>query len=373
MRDGIKMFFDNINASDDLKRPIGGKRLEIVWRNDQYDPNLTRRMVPELIDKEKVLLLIGNVGTPTVIVTLPIVNDKQTLLFAPFTGAGILRNPEEKYVINYRASYAQETAKLIDCLVNKIQIPLDEIAFFTQNDTYGMACYEGGKDALKQIANNNNAPLDESEITQVRYERDMGFVQDALAQILLATRRPKAIIMAGTALPCSEFMMKAAIGSGLTNCVFANVSFVGTDGLQANLPLREAFWNDRVIISQVVPNPSGNTPDNPIVSEFRGMRGERNQFTALEGFIAAKILYRVLVKIISADKQTPTTENIIAKMRSLNNEDIGLPDLLSYDANTHQLSNSVWITVLENNTWVSITQANSAAIIQRIKAIVAPK
>ena len=39
-------------------------------------------------------------------------------MFAPFTGAGLLRkSPPDRYVINYRASYAEETTAMIDALI----------------------------------------------------------------------------------------------------------------------------------------------------------------------------------------------------------------------------------------------------------------
>ena len=47
----------------------------------------------------------------------PIANEKKTLLFGAFTGAGVLRKgPPERYIINYRASYTQDTAAMIDGL-----------------------------------------------------------------------------------------------------------------------------------------------------------------------------------------------------------------------------------------------------------------
>ncbi len=62
---------------------------------------------------------IGNVGTQTAIVTVPVFNKQKTLLFGAFTGAGLLRkSPPDRYIINYRASYAQETAAMIKGLLH---------------------------------------------------------------------------------------------------------------------------------------------------------------------------------------------------------------------------------------------------------------
>ena len=87
----------------------------------------------QLSEQEHVLAVIGNVGTPTAIAAIPIANEQKTLFFAPFTGAGVLRQtPPDRYVINYRASYAEETAAMIDALIDQAGLALNDIAFFTQ-------------------------------------------------------------------------------------------------------------------------------------------------------------------------------------------------------------------------------------------------
>ena len=77
-------------------------------------------------------------GTPTAAVTIPIYNQGKTLLFGAFTGAGILRrSPPDRYVINYRASYVQETAAMVDGLLSA-GIQPEEIAFLPKTIVLGM-------------------------------------------------------------------------------------------------------------------------------------------------------------------------------------------------------------------------------------------
>ncbi len=69
--------------------------------------------------KDNVLAIIGNVGTPTAVVAVPLANEEKTLLFAPFAGGPNLRNnPPDRYVINFRAGYAEETNTMIDALID---------------------------------------------------------------------------------------------------------------------------------------------------------------------------------------------------------------------------------------------------------------
>ncbi len=56
-------------------------------------------------------------GTPTAVVALPYALDRKMLFFGAFTGVGLLRNdPPDRYVFNYRASYAEETAAVVNYL-----------------------------------------------------------------------------------------------------------------------------------------------------------------------------------------------------------------------------------------------------------------
>src|SRR5206468_4662446 len=149
--------------------------------------------------------------------------------FAPFTGAGALRkNPPDRYVINYRASYAEETGAIIDALIDRAGFKLEEIALFTQRDAYGDAGYAGSVAALKR-----HGLKDEKQVLHVRYERNTLAVEDALATLLYAEHEPRAVVMVGAYAPCAKFI-KLAHGAGL-DAVFHNVSFVGSQSLAKEL------------------------------------------------------------------------------------------------------------------------------------------
>jgi len=64
-----------------------------------------------LLEEREVFAVVGNVGTPTARVTVPYAVANNLLFFGAETGASLLRrDPPERYVFNYRASYADETA-----------------------------------------------------------------------------------------------------------------------------------------------------------------------------------------------------------------------------------------------------------------------
>src|SRR6202161_2041886 len=68
MRQGILAAFEEVNA----KGGIHGRRLKLVSRDDGYDPDRSVVQTIKLLDEDKVFALIGAVGTPTTIATVPI-------------------------------------------------------------------------------------------------------------------------------------------------------------------------------------------------------------------------------------------------------------------------------------------------------------
>src|SRR5262249_58877216 len=130
-------------------------------------PDRKEGVMKELAEKQKVFGYVGNVGTPTAAVAIPYALEKKMLFFGAFTGASLLRkDPPDRYVFNYRASYAEETAAAVKYLIEIRRIRPAEIAVFAQNDKYGDAGFEGVARMLRRYKR------DPSKILRVGYERN---------------------------------------------------------------------------------------------------------------------------------------------------------------------------------------------------------
>src|ERR1700722_16932941 len=233
---------------------VNGRKLRLVALDDGYLPARTAINMRQLIEKEDVLAIIGNVGTPTAIVAVPLANEQKTLLFAPFAGGPILRNdPPDHYIINFRAGYAEETTAMIDALIDIAGLKPEEIAFFTQNDNSGFA---PGVTALQR-----HGLKDPATILHVGYARNTLAVEGAVADILTSASAPRAVMMYGTYAACAKFI-KLCRDSDLSP-LFLSVSFVGSSSLIEALGKTDA----RVLVTQVVPYPSDTSV--PIVREYQ--------------------------------------------------------------------------------------------------------
>ncbi|HEV3416628.1 MAG TPA: ABC transporter substrate-binding protein, partial [Pirellulales bacterium] len=259
MRAGVQAALDEINGRGGIR----GRQVRLIALDDGYEPNRTGPNMHRLIEQEGVVAVIGNVGTPTAVVAVPICNETKTLLFGAFSGAGVLRKtPPDRYVINYRASYAEETGSMVDALV-KAGLQLDEIAFFTQRDAFGDSGFAGGVAALRR-----HGLKDETNVVNGRFERNTTAVEGALAEILNSKTPARAVIMVCPYAPAAKFIQLAR-GSGLKT-LFLNVSFVGAENLAGSL----GAAGEGVIVTEVVPHYES---DLPLVREYRAALAASNE------------------------------------------------------------------------------------------------
>jgi len=321
---------------------LNGRRLRLITIDDGYEPARTAPNMHKLLEEYGVLAIIGNVGTPTAIASLPLIREQRTLFFAPFSGAGGLRRtPPERYVINLRASYAEEIAAMVDALIERGGLRPEEIAFFTQRDGYGDAGYVGGFSALKR-----HGLKSEQQVLHVRYRRNTLAVENALADLLLAEHAPRAVIMVGAYAPCAKFI-RLARKSGL-EALLLNVSFVGSAALAREL----GPDGDGVIVTQVVPHPLES--NLPLVREYREDLQRLDQasprFVSLEGYAAARALLAGMAKV----EGLLDREALIDGLERLGRFDLGLGTPLRIDPQSHQASHRIWATRIENGRVVSI-------------------
>ena len=142
MRAGAMAYFQAVNAAGG----VNGRKIELRSLDDGYESDRAAANTKKLID-DGVFLLFGYVGTPTSNASKPIFTAARVPFVGPFTGAESLRSPLNRYIFNIRASYYDETDKLVGQLVGQT---LERIAVFYQNDDYGKAGLTGVERAMQK-------------------------------------------------------------------------------------------------------------------------------------------------------------------------------------------------------------------------------
>ena len=323
MRLGAQTYFNLVNQAGG----VFGRQIKLVSLDDGYEPGRAVANTKKLISEDKVFALFGYVGTPTSNAALPIFTEAKVPFFGAFTGAESLRNPLNRYIFNIRASYFDETEKIIEQVTS---VGGKNIAVFYQDDAYGKAGLAGVERALAKRS---------LKITSTgTIERNTVKVEAAIAS--LVPKQPDAIVMISAYKSIAAFV-KAAKKAGYTG-QFHNVSFVGSRALADEL----AAQGHGVAISQVVPFPF--TPSLPIVAEYqkalKASGSSQPSFTSLEGFIAA----RVFVEGLKRAGKDLTREKLITALESMNNADIGGFNI-NFSPKSHNGSSFVELTMIGRN------------------------
>lgn len=265
---GANLWFNSLNK----KGGVRGQRIELISLDDGYEPDRAAKNTELLIGKHNAVALFGYVGTPTSNAARPLFEREGVPFVAPFTGAQSLRTAESTLIFNIRASYEEETDRLIRHFTTVGQ---KRIAVAYQDDAYGKAGLDGVENAVRQ----HGATIT-TRTTLVRNSTDV----QAATQALLKAGPADALIIVSTYAPTAA-LIKGLRSAGYY-ASFATLSFVGSAALV------DAMGKDAegIIVCEVVPWGS-----EPVVGEFRKALAQaepeaKPTHTALEGYIAAKTL-----------------------------------------------------------------------------------
>ena len=322
MRQGILAAFDDANRHGG----ISGRTLELNSLDDGYEPEKTIEATKKIIDDDKVFAMIGAVGTPTSKASQPIATAAKVPFIGPFTGAEFLRNPYNRYVVNVRASYFQETEAWIEHLTKDLGIT--KIAILYQDDAFGLAGLEGVQRAL--------AKRNMSLVASGTFKRNTTAVKSALLDIMKGA--PEAVVTVAPYKPVAEFIKLAH--QVKMDALFVAISFVGSDSLAHELGNEGAG----VIISQVVPSPWDASL--PVVASYQRAMAAADAnaklgFVSLEGYMVGRLVVEALKRVDGE----PTREKLLDAIAA------GPVDLggvvLSYGPAKNQGSDQVFFTILQ--------------------------
>ena len=316
---GAKLFFDRVNA----KGGVGGRTIELVTLDDGYEPDRCKANTEKLIAQD-VFALFGYIGTPTALAALPIATAAKVPFLAPFTGAQALREPFNRYAFHVRASYFDETARI----VNQVYaVGMKKIAVFHQNDSYGQAGLAGVNRAL--------ATLQSKPVATGTVERNTVDVAASVKTIVAA--QPEAIVQISAYKSCAAFIRearKAGFGGQ-----FCNVSFVGTQALANELGIDARG----VVVSQVMPYPFApvSALSNDFLQAIAAARDVEPNYSTIEGFVAAKVFAEGLKRTAGSLNR----DALINGLESLHELDLG-GFFVDFSPRKHTGSSYVDMTIL---------------------------
>ena len=311
--DGANLVFNRLNAQGG----IDGNPVQLITADDGYEPLRTVENTRKFLLEQQVFALFGYIGTPTSSAILPLLRKHQRPYLAAFTGADILRQPDDTFIFNFRASYREEAATQVRYLIDQRQFR--RVALLIQADEFGASVERW---FLAELAQRQLQP-----VAIVRFQRNTTDMRNAVSQLKAAT--PDVVLTVGTYQP----LLKAIQLGQQTqfNPVYSVVSFTGIQQLQQQLKLPY-----QVFASMVVPDPQDATSE--FVRAYRQALKAENATASdvgLEGFAAASILVSALKSCSGNLTQTCVMQQLPQQH---------LYDFsLYYQQDTHQASHQIFL------------------------------
>ncbi len=336
---GIRAAFEEANRSGGIQ----GRQLRLLVRDDGYEPEAAVANTRELIALG-VFGLIGAVGTPTSNAAEPITSGASVPYIGPFTGAELLRGKDQRYVVNVRASYYQETEEMVDRLT--ADLGFRRIAILYQDDSYGQAGLAGVRRALDR----RGMKL----VGEVTYMRNTVAVKRAL--LGLQDSNPEAVVIIGAYRPAAHFI-KWARKIGM-DAVFVNISFVGSNALLEEL----GRAGDGVVVTQVVPFPRDT--GIPVVARYHAAlkavaAAAQPGFVSLEGYLAGRLAVDALrtstAPAAAGEASRPTREAFLRTLEESGPIDLGGFEV-EYGPGDNQGSDRVFLTTIRGGGFVPVTR-----------------
>ncbi|MDE0007141.1 MAG: ABC transporter substrate-binding protein, partial [Gammaproteobacteria bacterium] len=233
-RSGILAAFAERNATGG----VHGRRLELVSRDDGYEPANAAANAERFAAEDDVLAVVGGVGTPTAARIAPVLRTAGIPFVGHVTGADFLHDAERfPNVVNLRASYFREVQALVEHIVG--ERGFKRLGIIYQDDAFGRSVLRSYLAALAE----QDIPL----LAKTTYSRNTHAVHASLFG--LAKADLDAILLVGAYSANAEIINLAhSLGHEYT---MANLSF----SLSHELRRRIDAPSGRIVVTEVVPSP----------------------------------------------------------------------------------------------------------------------
>lgn len=316
---GIRAVFDKQNQQGG----IAGKKLKLEVEDTRYTKEYARIGVEKLLSEDKTGVVLVPLSTGPLEGYLDLIKKKLVLaLFPMASGASTVRKPDLTTMFFMRASTIQEGYVITKYVVENLKAK--RIAFFYENDTFGIDTLKGAQQALKDLGIKNSLALS--------YEPyDLNLV-DQVAALKKSNVE---------ALGC--FGMQAVVKELYTQLGtkwLVNKKLFGSMDLSM-LSFRKYCERNRFqfVCTSVVPDPEKSNLE--IVKEYRSATENTppsNDIHCLEAYIGTDFFVHVLKQI----GEPITSEKIIKYLENIKNYHYkGLE--LNFNPATRQLMHTLWL------------------------------
>lgn len=272
-----KVGADAAMAQINAKGGVQGRQLQLQIIDDGYVPQRSVDNVKKMIDDGSVFALMSCMGTPNNAAILPLVEASSLPHLAPLSGASSLRHSGTRNVFHVRASYTDETQRLVQKLLG---MGIKDLGVVYLDNAFGKELLA---DATAAMATQGAQP-----VAQAALAIDGKNLQDVVAKIMAG--KPAAVLL-GTAGASSVALIEALKkASPLMPLAGLSVALSATD--QKSL----GALGSGLALTMVFPDP--NRAKTQVVRDYqaamRAIGKEEFSQGTLESYINTRILAEAL-------------------------------------------------------------------------------
>lgn len=145
LKNGMEMRVEEINAQGG----IHGRKLKLIVEDHGYDPKKAVLGAQKLVQRDKIFAMLGTIGTPTALASMPILFDKNVPHLFPLTAARQMYEPLHRLKYSFAAPYYDQMRAAVKYMVKNRGYK--NVCTLYQDDDFGLEVMQGAEAGLKEL------------------------------------------------------------------------------------------------------------------------------------------------------------------------------------------------------------------------------
>jgi branched-chain amino acid transport system substrate-binding protein len=329
---GMNMRVDEINAQGG----IDGRKLKLVVEDHGYDPKKAVLATQKLVQKDKIFAMVGTIGTPTSLASMPILFEKNIPHLFPLTAAREMYEPLHKLKYSFAATYYDQMRAGVKNIVK--QKGYKKVCTLYQDDDFGLEVMRGAEAGLKEIG--------QVLAEKTTYKRG---ATDFSSQVSRMKDAGCDFVVLGT-------IIRETIGTiGTARKLGWNVEFMGSSASYTELihklggPAMNGFYSTNTVNMPYLDDASKNVRD--WASRYKDRYKEDPAVFSVYGYEVIDLFIQI------ATKTGPnlSTDNFVKTLESFSSpRDMFGADSMSFSKTKHLGSNRARLSQIVNGKWTPL-------------------
>ena len=145
LKNGMEMRVEEINANGG----IHGRKLKLIIEDHGYDPKKAVLATQKLVQKDRIFAMVGTIGTPTALPSMPILFEKNIPHLFPLTAAREMYEPLHRLKYSFAATYYDQMRAGVKYMVKAKGYKT--VCTLYQDDDFGLEVMRGAEAGLKEM------------------------------------------------------------------------------------------------------------------------------------------------------------------------------------------------------------------------------